>query len=337
MSKKNSRKYALSGNSERVSRTCSPIQAMTCLVQKTTNWKLLHSLTLVTAIIGGMVFPADFITTKAALEGTNACSLMHLTRKVSETTCKGTLCCMSLRHDWPSFSYSGKNVCIYYLLGKCKFGDIKCIYSHSKDCLPKQGWWNDEEQTAKVKAVIEAAEQQAKEQRALVNLMSKLESKSRKRNGAGTKGRRHANPTDSTTGGSSKGGKKRGGSARRYQSEQEMDERMANNGFTDYELNDLLSQGVKPWDDDAWVSYFPKQSSLLIAYSLYLPGCIARSVLLISNHVFFLCPTKLLSYRRRTPNLHSYIISNLHFGHIFHILRPLWRSRSANSPQYRIC
>ena len=35
--------------------------------------------------------------------------------------------------------------------------------------------------------------------------------------------------------------------------EKEMEERMANGGFTDDELDDLLSQGVKPWDDDAWV------------------------------------------------------------------------------------
>ncbi|KAG2492427.1 hypothetical protein HYH03_009370 [Edaphochlamys debaryana] len=34
--------------------------------------------------------------------------------------------------------------------------------------------------------------------------------------------------------------------------EDEMDERYENMGFTRDELDDLLCQGVKPWDDDAW-------------------------------------------------------------------------------------
>lgn len=34
--------------------------------------------------------------------------------------------------------------------------------------------------------------------------------------------------------------------------EDEWDERCENLGFTHSELNELLCQGVKPWDDDAW-------------------------------------------------------------------------------------
>ena len=34
----------------------------------------------------------------------------------------------------------------------------------------------------------------------------------------------------------------------------EMEERMANFGFTDDDVMELACQGVKPWDDDAWVS-----------------------------------------------------------------------------------
>lgn len=33
----------------------------------------------------------------------------------------------------------------------------------------------------------------------------------------------------------------------------EIEERMANYGFTYDEMNELLCQGVKPWDEDAWV------------------------------------------------------------------------------------
>ena len=35
--------------------------------------------------------------------------------------------------------------------------------------------------------------------------------------------------------------------------EREMDERMMNCGFTNDEAFELMCQGVKPWDDDAWV------------------------------------------------------------------------------------
>lgn len=35
--------------------------------------------------------------------------------------------------------------------------------------------------------------------------------------------------------------------------EREMDERGKNCGFTDAEAFELMCQGVKPWDDDAWV------------------------------------------------------------------------------------
>lgn len=59
----------------------------------------------------------------------------------------------------------GKNVCIYHLLDSCKFGRPKCVYSHSKDALPKRGWWNSPEKTAKVKAVLEVAETNAREAR----------------------------------------------------------------------------------------------------------------------------------------------------------------------------
>ena len=63
----------------------------------------------------------------------------------------------------------GRNVCIYHLLDSCKFGASKCIYSHSKEALPKRGWWTSPEKVAKVKAVLEVAEKKAREQRHLEN------------------------------------------------------------------------------------------------------------------------------------------------------------------------
>ncbi|GLB42978.1 putative zinc finger [Lyophyllum shimeji] len=102
----------------------------------------------------------------------------------------------------------GKNVCIYHLLDACKFGDLKCIYSHSKDALPTtHGWWNDPEQIKRVKGVMELAEKNAKEQRHLEVLLYRLDSKKRrgKSQGRGKGGSDGAKPKDKEA--NEKGGK----------------------------------------------------------------------------------------------------------------------------------
>jgi uncharacterized Fe-S cluster protein YjdI len=68
---------------------------------------------------------------------------------------------------------SGRNVCTYFLIDTCKFGEAKCVYSHSRQFLPKRGWWTDPEKTAKVKGIVELAEKTAKEQRSLVQSQQK--------------------------------------------------------------------------------------------------------------------------------------------------------------------
>ncbi|KAJ8093472.1 hypothetical protein PM082_020329 [Marasmius tenuissimus] len=39
----------------------------------------------------------------------------------------------------------GRNVCTFAILGKCEFGEEKCIYSHDFRYLPEKGWWRNEE------------------------------------------------------------------------------------------------------------------------------------------------------------------------------------------------
>ncbi|KAF4614612.1 hypothetical protein D9613_003397 [Agrocybe pediades] len=59
---------------------------------------------------------------------------------------RGESCLYSHAPDYKSVRDDiGKNVCIDFLLGDCKFGDAKCIYSHDKTYLPENGWWKDEE------------------------------------------------------------------------------------------------------------------------------------------------------------------------------------------------
>ncbi|KAF9460879.1 hypothetical protein BDZ94DRAFT_1197036 [Collybia nuda] len=48
----------------------------------------------------------------------------------------------------------GKNVCLYFLLDRCKFGG-KCIYSYSKTCL-FHGWWDHEEYVKNCQDVIDS-------------------------------------------------------------------------------------------------------------------------------------------------------------------------------------
>ncbi|KAG6916623.1 hypothetical protein DXG01_006119 [Tephrocybe rancida] len=101
----------------------------------------------------------------------------------------------------------GKNVCLYHLLSSCKFGDLKCIYSHSKTELPStHGWWNDPEQITQVKAVLDLAEKKAKEQRALDILHYRTEAKKAR---AGGQGRGKGRSSSSKSKERSSGGKPR--------------------------------------------------------------------------------------------------------------------------------
>jgi hypothetical protein len=74
---------------------------------------------------------------------------------------------ISSRYSRSKECNSGQNVCTYFLLDSCKFGAAKCIYSHSKEALPKSGWWTTPEQIAKVKEMMAVAEQKNREQRQL--------------------------------------------------------------------------------------------------------------------------------------------------------------------------
>ena len=57
-----------------------------------------------------------------------------------------------------------KNVCLYFLLGTCKFGPTKCAYSHRRDWLPA-GWWDTEEGVAGEIKRIDDSRREAKDAR----------------------------------------------------------------------------------------------------------------------------------------------------------------------------
>ena len=112
---------------------------------KRLRWKILqnsenHSRNRVIATIQAVVSLASFITVPNAIMGVPVGSRMRQTRRANGMHCE---------HD--SFRrcvvivtkcvFRGRNVCRYYLIGVCKFGE-RCSYLHSKEYLSQQGWWS---------------------------------------------------------------------------------------------------------------------------------------------------------------------------------------------------
>ncbi|KAJ7064576.1 hypothetical protein C8F01DRAFT_1249617 [Mycena amicta] len=79
---------------------------------------------------------------------------------------RGAACTFSHAPDHKSVRDGlGKNVCLYFLLGLCKFGLGKCIYSHEKKWLPQDGWWDDEGVVERVKKRVEREREGRRERR----------------------------------------------------------------------------------------------------------------------------------------------------------------------------
>ncbi|KAI9438976.1 hypothetical protein H4582DRAFT_1946018 [Lactarius indigo] len=154
----------------------------------------------------------------------------------------------------------GRNVCVQFLFGDCRFGS--CVYSHDRTYLPSGRWWDDDEKLADVQyiskgpvarqnpaflpcvfAIVDdriawapahAAEMEVvsahwRENMTMLKYFGDamddgLEYAAHKSRGRGSRGGR---------------GRGRGHG------------RAGNWGFTDDEVQELLCQGVKPWDDDA--------------------------------------------------------------------------------------
>ncbi|KAJ2914216.1 hypothetical protein MD484_g6210, partial [Candolleomyces efflorescens] len=52
----------------------------------------------------------------------------------------------------------GKNVCLHFLLGDCKFGDLNCIYSHDDRYLPPPAWWKQPEAVDRARTLVAGME-----------------------------------------------------------------------------------------------------------------------------------------------------------------------------------
>ncbi|KAH9954655.1 hypothetical protein BC827DRAFT_1241630 [Russula dissimulans] len=186
----------------------------------------------------------------------------------------------------------GRNVCAYFLLGNCKFGGVVCVYCHDKTYLPPDSWWEDEGlrtdvyqisyclgrgggpvfighmfktmeyrlpwRTPGIKDDFGPSHSQGQLETfdAAIEVGEALATRTNR--GAGL-----SRPGGGRRGGRRRGrGKGRGGKRKvrptraidfdDFDPDSEVEERMANFGFTEDEVMELLCQGVKPWDDDAW-------------------------------------------------------------------------------------
>ncbi|KDQ59515.1 hypothetical protein JAAARDRAFT_56530 [Jaapia argillacea MUCL 33604] len=214
---------------------------------------------------------------------------------------RGASCAFSHAPDEKSVrDLLGKNVCLYYLFGTCKFGDSKCIYSHTKTYLPPGGWWESKEKTTTHRIARQLIVDTDRDLRALdgnvglsrygaqarlmerVMLAGKAEELDRREKGSGLKFMSEKLGLEERTKGAGRGsgsgargsggrgrgkgkGKGKGRGKHREdrppkwvleeldrRAEERAEERAMNYGFTESEVEELLCQGVKPWDDDAW-------------------------------------------------------------------------------------
>ncbi|KAF7359113.1 RNA polymerase II-associated protein 3 [Mycena sanguinolenta] len=84
---------------------------------------------------------------------------------------KGASCAYSHAPDARSIPDSeGRNVCLYFLLGSCKFGE-RCLYSHSKANLPDL--WGDESRIPDVRELIRQNEEAIRDRRLFTKYMGK--------------------------------------------------------------------------------------------------------------------------------------------------------------------
>ncbi|KAI0052818.1 hypothetical protein FA95DRAFT_1601514 [Auriscalpium vulgare] len=211
---------------------------------------------------------------------------------------RGVACGFSHAPDQKSVRDAlGKNVCLYFLIGDCKFGPVKCVYSHNRAFLTEGRWYDDDEKTMAARSIVHT-QGTVDDPGLLPYLLGMLDKRiawkfdseralkwyAANRPGSGSQGKVNTGKNNGKGRGKGKGkgngkGKGRGkgkGKGRgviasglrgahqftpyqgsSYDSYDEleddlMEQRSNNMGFTDDQLEELLSQGVKPWDDDAW-------------------------------------------------------------------------------------
>ncbi|KXN88552.1 Serine/threonine-protein phosphatase 5 [Leucoagaricus sp. SymC.cos] len=194
---------------------------------------------------------------------------------------RGSQCAFSHAPDEKSVRDNlSRNVCLYLLLGTCRY-ENRCVYSHDKEWLSStKGWWTDSAQIERMKSLVALAKKNARAQRELdrhLQTQSQTHHQQQRQLAQGQghdrsrRSNRRTNSTDNTPNATGNG---KGHAQRRHQINTsstrqkkwgqsgpasrtfhdpatQLEERINNLGFTQVEVEELLCQGVKPWDDDA--------------------------------------------------------------------------------------
>jgi hypothetical protein len=149
-------------------------------------------------------------------------------------------------------------------MGLCKFGDNRCSYSHSREYLPEKGWWTTAEGLTSARKLYKHARVLPKE---VVKVAEDYVAASFGRLGKDKAPQKKK----------SKNGRCQS-HAFLYGGSDSEEEELNEYGFTNSDTQELLSQGVKPWDDDAYVSHTRCSYSNRSLFSPFAPlGCLGCS------------------------------------------------------------
>ena len=170
---------------------------------------------------------------------------------------------------------SGRNVCRYYLMGVCKFGET-CNYSHSKEFLLQNGWWSTAKELDTAKKIYEV--QQKFKQAAIdyeKNNKSSSNSGPKKKRSKGKKKSAHPQSKVNVVAGGNWSVRTEPGQPSRSTTSNlwpkyahlspdddesdDQDEEYGIFGFTNSEVEELVCHGIKPWGD-----YVEARVSLLV-------------------------------------------------------------------------
>ncbi|KAJ4500899.1 hypothetical protein C8R41DRAFT_360135 [Lentinula lateritia] len=165
----------------------------------------------------------------------------------------------------------GKNVCLYHLVGKCKWDSFTCIYSHSKDNLPseyvkddisKVAWWTNPARIEAVRQLIEKRDARRKkiheqiERAKKRNIDNNKKSKKKRDNNSDNKDSGDRLPDTNTTAGNRPADSSSSSNSNcdetlviDWESDSESEGELQ---FEDVESPslDLLSYGIKPWEHE---------------------------------------------------------------------------------------
>ena len=159
----------------------------------------------------------------------------------------------------------GRNVCLYWLVGECRFG-CRCVYAHEKTYLPVRGWWTDDKRLARLRKEFNdavARDPLPESLRAPEFILAEALKPASWRSDLWVVAEHEIRKAaeDEAYAAAAEEEFDEYDDSEEYSDEdrleQEIEERGQNWGFTLDEVNEMLSYGIKPWDPDAEVGAQP--------------------------------------------------------------------------------